>query len=114
MKDLSNEQLVRIVGPERASRSEGEVRAAEGELLRRAGSEQEIQVQKLRRAGLTCAVLGALLFLWGTAAGVFGFIAVIGTAPPGGAENGFIFRHFNALFVSTAVLEAITGLSLLV
>ena len=112
MRDLTIDQLLQIVGTERSQHTEQEIVAAEAELRRRSAPENELHVQKLHRAGNVCAFLGGVLFVWGTVGTVFAFVSVVGTSPPGGNETGFLFRHFNALFLSTALLEAVGGLSL--
>ena len=112
--ERSTEELLAIIGSARSQHTADEIAAAETELRARTSTEPNLQVQKLRRAGLICALVGGLLFGWGAIGGAVFGATILKQAPAPPESSSFMFRHFNLLFVGTALLEAALGLALLI
>jgi len=112
MTDISTQNLLRVVGVDRALHTREEIDSAEAELSARAASGDDTQRRKLRRAATICAFLGVLFMLWGAVAGSFMGAALFNEERS--ADAPAEVRYFNMMFIGTAILESLSGLALLV
>ncbi len=86
---------------------------AERELMLRAGSEETSFARKVRLSANACIGIGVFFLVWpGLMLLVFGAgQSHIGPAP--NPTDPFLFRHFDDLFISVGILQALCGLLLL-
>lgn len=108
MKTATTQELLEIVGSGREMHPSAAVAAAEAELLRRTAGDEDRLLVKVRRAGTVCAVLGGFFVFWGLCMAVFG-MTLFGPRGVQAYDEPFIFRHFGAIYVTNAILQAITG-----
>ncbi len=109
--EKTTDELLEIVGSQRSSYSAEVVAEAERTLKARTASAAELFRAKLQRIGTICAVLGGLGCFWGLAMAILGLTLFADSSHR--ESEDFVFRHFGAFYVGTAVSEAIAGAALL-
>jgi hypothetical protein len=110
----TTEELERIVGSVGDSYSPRLVESARRELRLRGGNESELFDRKVSRAGTIAAWVGAVCVVWPLVLLVP--LAALGpsTSLPHDPNAPFLFRSFNWLFTSVALLQVVCGCLLLV
>ncbi len=110
----TTKELERIIGPAIGSFSPRLVASAQRELRLRSGNETELFDRKLSRSGSIAAWVGAMCVVWPLVL-LVPFVALgPSMLPPPDPNPPFLFRSFNRLFASTALMQAVCGCLLLV
>jgi len=108
MKNKSTNELMKIIGKDRAKYSSDEVNTAEEELKNRSSDEEVEFKNKMKRYGAIAAFIGGAMALWALILVPMSYETLSGR--PALDENvPFLVRNFHILFYVAGVFQMIVG-----